>query len=483
MVYVSVIVLVVCVGWIAVCSCCQRKKLRELYHMRGIYRILYPPSLMIYRLLFKKKASKRRDIFLKLYPAEDSEKLLEERYLKNISHALLILITVNTAVLALYIGDSGSRQLTDALYIERQGQGEGSKTVDLTAQAGDIREDVCVVVGEKRLPEEQMETLKAQCQSYILEHVAGENESLEHVTRKLDFFSEIPQYSVQVRWEASDYLIVGMDGTVKNEELEKRVPVQITAFCSYFDMSWACEVDIVVEPAVQDAQTQLKLALDEALASQEQLTAGDDYMKLPDRVEGVPVSWSERPDSSPEILLGLGGMVIALIFARENERAARALKGRNAQLFADYPVFVHKVVLLLGTGMTSKAAWFRIISDYHRNLREGGEKRFVYEEMIVAANEMKQGITEAEAYDHFGHRCGTSQYLKFCSILIQSVKTGAGGMGRMLAEAGEEAVIVRRENAKRVGEEAGTKLLFPMIVLLGVVMFIVIVPAFMSMGL
>ena len=103
--------------------------------------------------------------------------------------------------------------------------------------------------------------------------------------------------------------------------------------------------------------------------------------------------------------------------------------------------------------------------------------------MIVAANEMKQGITEAEAYDHFGHRCGTSQYLKFCSILIQSVKTGAGGMGRMLAEAGEEAVIVRRENAKRVGEEAGTKLLFPMIVLLGVVMFIVIVPAFMSMGL
>ena len=90
---------------------------------------------------------------------------------------------------------------------------------------------------------------------------------------------------------------------------------------------WACEVDIVVEPAVQDAQTQLKLALDEALASQEQLTAGDDYMKLPDRVEGVPVSWSERPDSSPEILLGLGGMVIALIFARKMNGQPGRLKG------------------------------------------------------------------------------------------------------------------------------------------------------------
>ncbi len=55
-------------------------------------------------------------------------------------------------------------------------------------------------------------------------------------------------------------------------------------------------------------------------------------------------------------------------------------------------------------------------------------------------------------------------------------------MGRMLSDAGDEAVILRRENAKRIGEEAGTKLLFPMVVLLGVMMFIIIIPAFMSMN-
>ena len=52
-----------------------------------------------------------------------------------------------------------------------------------------------------------------------------------------------------------------------------------------------------------------------------------------------------------------------------------------------------------------------------------------------------------------------------------------------LSDAKDEAVVMRQESAKRLGEEAGTKLLFPMIILLGVVMFIVMIPAFMSMNL
>ena len=48
--------------------------------------------------------------------------------------------------------------------------------------------------------------------------------------------------------------------------------------------------------------------------------------------------------------------------------------------------------------------------------------------------------------------------------------------------AGEEqaALQARKELARKKGEEAGTRLLFPMIVLLGVVMVIVVLPAVMS---
>ena len=44
-----------------------------------------------------------------------------------------------------------------------------------------------------------------------------------------------------------------------------------------------------------------------------------------------------------------------------------------------------------------------------------------------------------------------------------------------------EAFEKRKETVKRMGETAGTKLLLPMMLMLGVVMVIILVPAFMTM--
>lgn len=482
MVYISVGLLIIGVGFILIFSGYRLERLKELYHMRGIYRLLYPPACFLYRRGFKKNAAARLEALRLLYPSKNPEHLLEERYLKNISHALLIFLAVGIASLALAVSESQRSLLVDDTYITRNGQGEGAKKVELIATVGGDKEDVSVIVGEKRLDSSQMAELKVLCESYIDENVLGDNPSPEHVTSKLNFFTEVPGYSVSVQWHSSDYLMVGMDGTVKNGEIKEPVAVTLTAVCTYFDESWEYGFDVWIEPMVRDEDALREEALYEALASQESKTAGEDYLALPDSIGGENVVWSEKAQSSAGLILLLGAVAVILIFARESESCARQQKLRAAQLDADYPVFVHKVVLLLGTGMTSKSAWFRIISDYNKSLKEGGEQRYVYEEMIVAANEMKQGITEVAAYENFGRRCKTSQYLKFSSILIQSVRTGARGMGRMLADAGDEAVILRRENAKRLGEEAGTKLLFPMVVLLGVIMFIVIIPAFMSMN-
>ena len=47
-------------------------------------------------------------------------------------------------------------------------------------------------------------------------------------------------------------------------------------------------------------------------------------------------------------------------------------------------------------------------------------------------------------------------------------------------EAGE-ALVQRKERALKQGETAGTKLLMPMMLMLGLVMGIIMIPAFMSM--
>ena len=54
-------------------------------------------------------------------------------------------------------------------------------------------------------------------------------------------------------------------------------------------------------------------------------------------------------------------------------------------------------------------------------------------------------------------------------------------MIEILEQEALEAFDQRKQQALRMGETASTKLLFPMMIMLGLVMGIIMVPAFMSM--
>ena len=60
------------------------------------------------------------------------------------------------------------------------------------------------------------------------------------------------------------------------------------------------------------------------------------------------------------------------------------------------------------------------------------------------------------------------------------MKKGTRDILIMMAGEEQNAMQTRKEMAKRKGEEAGTKLLLPMVVLLGVVMVIVMLPAIIN---
>ena len=54
---------------------------------------------------------------------------------------------------------------------------------------------------------------------------------------------------------------------------------------------------------------------------------------------------------------------------------------------------------------------------------QGGQ--LVYEEMGVALREMNSGISEVEAYERFGKRCGVLEYIKFGALLTQNLRKGS----------------------------------------------------------
>ena len=93
---------------------------------------------------------------------------------------------------------------------------------------------------------------------------------------------------------------------------------------------------------------------------------------------------------------------------------------------------------------------------------------------------MQSGISEAQAYERFGKRCQLPEYIRIGSVLSQNLKKGAKGLTSMLEMEAEASLNDRKNNARKFGEKAGTKLLLPMILMLGVVLAILMIPAFLS---
>jgi phosphosulfolactate phosphohydrolase-like enzyme len=97
------------------------------------------------------------------------------------------------------------------------------------------------------------------------------------------------------------------------------------------------------------------------------------------------------------------------------------------------------------------------------------------------AQEIRDGVSESRAMERFGRRCRLLPYLRFSSVITQNLKKGADGIIDILEKESLEALEQRKERVLQLGEMAGTKLLFPMILMLGLVMGIIMVPAFMTM--
>jgi pilus assembly protein TadC len=100
-----------------------------------------------------------------------------------------------------------------------------------------------------------------------------------------------------------------------------------------------------------------------------------------------------------------------------------------------------------------------------------------FEELVRTDREIRDGESERIAYQRFGERTGISSYRRFVRMLISNLQKGNKGLCEQLEQESETAFAERRLLAKRLGEEAGTKLLFPMILMLGMVIVIIIVPA------
>ena len=201
-------------------------------------------------------------------------------------------------------------------------------------------------------------------------------------------------------------------------------------------------------------------------------------MVLPDSWKGTPIRWGTKEDSP----LGVGFLLLAVglwyLYGKDDRELKKEEKHRKQQMILDYPVILYKMSMLLEAGMTIRGAFSKVA--FHYRDQNGKEVHYAYEEMLLACYEMEQGVGEAAAYEEFGQKCGNLHYLKFGSLLSQNLKKGSRGLVELLEQEAENGMEERKSLARKLGEEAGTKLLLPMLLMLILVIVILMVPAILS---
>ena len=200
------------------------------------------------------------------------------------------------------------------------------------------------------------------------------------------------------------------------------------------------------------------------------------YYYLPGSWKGQNLTWTTPKDNTGNMMAALALLAAfsMIVFTAREEQKIR--QKRYEALMMEYPGMVMKFTLLVQAGMTVRNAFVKMAADYKKKK----DKKLAYEEIMTACCEMESGVSEAEVYRRFGERCGHVKYKTFATLLVQNLQKGSRHMGEMLEKESVEAWDDRKRKARVLGEAATTKLLFPMVLMLMVVMAIVMLPAWLS---
>lgn len=167
-------------------------------------------------------------------------------------------------------------------------------------------------------------------------------------------------------------------------------------------------------------------------------------------------------------------LLFCIVIISDDLRLKSDVKKRRLQIQMEFPDFVNKLTLLLNAGLPMSKAWEKISADHD-------SKGYFHSEVFKTVCDIRSGKNETEAYGEFAKRVKTAEISRLMSTLVQNTKRGGNGLVLSLRLQSNECWEMRKNAVKKLGEEASTKLLFPMMIMFLAVIIIVITPAIISM--
>ena len=399
------------------------------------------------------------------------------------------MILAGTIILVLYMEVKESTSVQQVLQIERNSYDEGTKTEAFDMQIeGEGNETVTLQISSRLYSEQEIDELYLSAICEVEMKMLGENESMSHVSEDLTFPNTLEGYPFVISWQLSRYDVLDMAGCIIEDCLREAdsngegVPVIVTAILKWEEREFSKDFNVILfQKGVEEKD--MKEQVLEVVSEINSKSREEPYITLPSVVNGKKVTWSKKKDAHTIAILFLGVTASVLVIGLEEQKKKETEAKRKEQMLFDYPEIISQFIILMGAGMTAKNAWKKMVDDYQKEKHGDGKLRWAYEEMECTLKEMQNGVPELECYERFAKKCDLVPYIRLGALLAQNLKKGTKGLWVQMELEAHQAMNDRKNQIKRLGEEAGTKLLAPMLLMLIVVLMIVIVPAFLSIQL
>lgn len=407
---------------------------------------------------------------------KQTEELTETYYIQMIQKVMLcicvgIVLMVMVTITYLISDD-------EQIHIVRSDYGDDSEQLTLYYEDFEHHiQPVEVEIEPVKYREEDLEGVFDQGFVYLEEFLPGENGSLENVTDDLQLETSIPGSGLTVNWISDDYEYLSDDGRIHNDDLNRSVEVHLTAELSYGEEVRRRQYTVQIIPKDMSDSMQEQAKVKEILEAQLQEHSYEQEINLSAEQDGYHFSTTGNDHQEYLVIIFGTIAVILLLISHYRSRLKEHMKERKRQLQLEYSYFMNQILLYISAGTSVQGAILRIITQYERNHKED---HVLYQELVRMKNEIHTGTSAEQAYIHFGRRTGVISYIKAMALLTRQMKVGSQGVTEQLEQEEHEAFEHRKEMARKSGEEAGTKLLLPMIVLMIVSMVLVMYPAFAS---
>lgn len=397
----------------------------------------------------------------RLHPGRSGESLQKSYYVEKLRLLLLIVLagTVLGLLLQVKLWAEGAGKPIEQL--EREAAGGGERDIVLEAVVGREKEELVVEVPEEKLTAEELALMFTQCAVGLEQWIAEAAEKNGGLPQETELPESLDGYPFEILWRESG------DG-------------ELTAYLYYGEEMYRHTI-FVERNTDADEVSSLAEMLRREIEVQNTKSSYENVLTLPTHLNGETIGWREVKEDYSGLLMLLS-LVTALgvYFLKDRDLHEEVLeKKKNMKI--SYPVILNKFVLYMGAGLTVRGSFLKIAMDYQScDAKVSGME--AYEEMLYSCNELNAGISEGLVYERFGKRTGLQEYARFATMLSQNIKKGNATLLARLREESEKAQLENLQYRKKIGEEAQTKLLVPMVIMMAIVMLLVMIPAFSTFG-